>query len=197
MKPDFDIGLNYQRPTSEPMQHCETVCSANNWNRSNPRISSRFQNYPFSQLANVRNPRLLKSIVEYPPNSFNMSKRGYIPADILNQKVQGIKLPMDKATMQIMVIATGAWSQHWFEHQCSIPVNPVQGQMLLFKTPENWLPTVCMNQVMYLIPRLDGHIVCGSTWRMSVLTNALLYKPSKIFIKPVWTWCLNWPISQL
>jgi glycine oxidase len=67
--------------------------------------------------------------------------------------------------------------------QCRIPVNPVQGQMLLFKTPENWLPTMCMNQVMYLIPRLDGHIVCGSSMadvgfdqRPSLQTQQNIYK---------------------
>ncbi len=37
--------------------------------------------------------------------------------------------------------------------------------MLLFKTPENWLPTMCMNKVMYLIPRHDGHVLCGSSMR--------------------------------
>ncbi|NEU33843.1 FAD-dependent oxidoreductase, partial [bacterium LRH843] len=85
--------------------------------------------------------------------------------DIVNQQVQGIKTADGQSYhADHVVIATGAWSQHWSEQlQCSIPVNPVQGQMLLFKTPENWLPTMCMNQVMYLIPRLDGHIVCGSS----------------------------------
>ena len=62
------------------------------------------------------------------------------------------------------VISTGAWSEHWSSQlQLHIPITPVQGQMLLFKGPENWLPTMCMNEVMYLIPRRDGHIVCGSS----------------------------------
>jgi glycine oxidase len=37
--------------------------------------------------------------------------------------------------------------------------------MLLFKTPQDWLPTMCMNKVMYLIPRRDGHVLCGSSMR--------------------------------
>lgn len=62
------------------------------------------------------------------------------------------------------VLTTGAWSEQWSRQlNIQLPVQPVHGQMILFKTPENWLPTMCMNRVMYLIPRSDGHIVCGSS----------------------------------
>lgn len=57
--------------------------------------------------------------------------------------------------------------------------------MLLFKAPEHWLPTMCMNNVMYLIPRTDGHIVCGSSMnhlgfdkRPSTQTQQDIYKAS-------------------
>jgi glycine/D-amino acid oxidase-like deaminating enzyme len=62
------------------------------------------------------------------------------------------------------VIATGAWSgllSEQFDWQ--VPVKPIQGQMILFKAPAQWLPTMVMHQGIYLIPRLDGHIVCGSS----------------------------------
>ncbi len=62
------------------------------------------------------------------------------------------------------VLTTGAWSEQWSRQlNIQLPVQPVHGQMILFKTPENWLPTMCMNRIMYLIPRSDGHIVCGSS----------------------------------
>ena len=65
-----------------------------------------------------------------------------------------------KHTADHFVITSGAWSHYWNSQlQLEIPVEPVQGQMLLFKTPAHWLPTMCMNRVMYLIPRMDGHIV--------------------------------------
>ena len=66
-------------------------------------------------------------------------------------------------------------------HTSKIPVHPIQGQMLLFKTPENWLPTMCMNRVMYLIPRQDGHIVCGSAWLIVALAPQWMSKHSRIF----------------
>ena len=185
---DFDIGLNYKDQHQEPMQHCELL-QREQLEQVNPRISSRFkQAIHFPQLANVRNPRLLKSIVEYlkrqPQVTFH--EQAWVHTfDMLNQQVQGIKTADGQSYhADHVVIATGAWSQHWSEQlQCSIPVNPVQGQMLLFKTPENWLPTMCMNQVMYLIPRLDGHIVCGSSMadvgfdqRPSLQTQQNIYK---------------------
>ena len=185
---DFELGLNYKDQHQEPMQHCELL-QREQLELVNPRISSRFkQAIHFPQLANVRNPRLLKSIVEYlkrqPQVSFH--EQAWVHTfEMVNLKVQGIKTADGQSySADHVVIATGAWSQHWSEQlQCSIPVNPVQGQMLLFKTPENWLPTMCMNQVMYLIPRLDGHIVCGSSMadvgfdqRPSLQTQQNIYK---------------------
>ncbi len=65
-----------------------------------------------------------------------------------------------------IVLATGAWSQQWAAQLgLEIPVQPVQGQIVLFKTPAQWLPSMCMNKVMYLIPRQDGHVLCGSSMR--------------------------------
>ncbi|MFY0034910.1 FAD-dependent oxidoreductase, partial [Acinetobacter baumannii] len=48
-----------------------------------------------------------------------------------------------KHTADHFVITSGAWSHYWNSQlQLEIPVEPVQGQMLLFKTPAHWLPTM-------------------------------------------------------
>jgi glycine oxidase len=71
--------------------------------------------------------------------------------------------------------------------------------MLLFKTPENWLPTMCMNNVMYLIPRQDGHIVCGSSMkhagfdkRPSAQTQQDIYQASVAMVPEL----ENFPVVQ-
>ena len=122
----------------------------------------------FPQLANIRNPRLLQSLIQYLKQHPLVRFFEHCPIEKLitqHDQVQGIQ---SKNGQQFfadhVVLASGAWSQYWAaETQSKIPVQPIQGQMLLFKATKDWLPTMCMNRVMYLIPRLDGHIVCGSS----------------------------------
>lgn len=167
---DFETGLRYAGQYQEPLQHAELL-DQTQLQQLNPKVVHSFkQALYFPELANIRNPRLLQSIVSYLKPHPRVSWQEHCKISQLNirqGRVQslstenGLSFKADQ-----VVIATGAWSAHWSEQLgLKIPVQPVQGQMLLFKTPENWLPTMCMNQVMYLIPRRDGHVICGSSMR--------------------------------
>lgn len=185
---DFDIGLNYKEKYQDPIQHCEYL-KRTQLEQVNPHISQQFQHaIYFPHLANIRNPRLLKSLITYlkqHPNAEVYENTWIEKFNIQNQHIQSIQTTNGQHFVaDQFVIATGAWSNCWSEQlQLSIPVEPVQGQMMLFKTPENWLPTMCMNKVMYLIPRMDGHVVCGSSMqhigfdkRPSIQTQQNIYK---------------------
>lgn len=185
---DFELGLSYKDQHQEPMQHCEYL-QREQLETVNPHISAQFQHaIYFPHLANVRNPRLLKSLISYLKQhpQVEVYENTWIEKfNIQNQKIQSVESANGQHFVaDQFVIATGAWSNCWADQlQLSIPVEPVQGQMMLFKTPENWLPTMCMNNVMYLIPRLDGHIVCGSSMdhigfdkRPNVQTQQNIYK---------------------
>ena len=165
---DFEIGQQYAEHHNEPMQHCQLL-NRENLEQANPRISQQFQQAMyFSEISNVRNPRLLKSIITYLKQhpKVKLYENTWIDHfEIKNNKINSIQTTQGQRFIADQyVIATGSWSEHWSNQLgLKIPVHPVQGQMLLFKTPEQWLPTMCMNKVMYLIPRQDGHIVCGSS----------------------------------
>lgn len=165
---DFEIGLQYAEKYQEPMQACQKI-QHNQILRINPHVSSQFsQALYFPHLANVRNPRLLQSLIAYLKQQPRVQFVEYCQIDqleIKNQHVQAIHTNSGQIfSADQFVLATGAWSQKWASQLgFDIPVQPIHGQMALFKTPENWLPTMCMNKVMYLIPRVDGHIVCGSS----------------------------------
>ena len=45
----------------------------------------------------------------------------------------------------------------------TLPVEPVKGQMLLYRMAPGWLPSIVMARGRYAIPRRDGHILIGST----------------------------------
>ncbi|MFW2035049.1 NAD(P)/FAD-dependent oxidoreductase [Acinetobacter junii] len=165
---DFDIGLSYAAKFNEPMQQSEYL-NQNQLNQINPRVSAKFEEaIYFPHLSNVRNPRLLQSLISYLKQHPLVRFSEHSPIEkliIQKHKIKGLQSEDGHQHFADHVVLTsGAWTKHWEEQlQLNIPVRPIQGQMLLFKTPENWLPTMCMNQVMYLIPRQDGHIVCGSS----------------------------------
>ncbi|TSH78124.1 FAD-dependent oxidoreductase [Acinetobacter sp. RF15A] len=168
---DFEIGLRYAEQYQDPQQQAQLL-DQRQLGQINPRVDqTKFkQALYFPELANIRNPRLLKSIISYlrqHPRVIWQEHCKISQLDIQQGHVQqissenGLSFQADQ-----FVIATGAWSAYWSEQLgFDIPVQPVQGQMLLFKTPEHWLPSMCMHKVMYLIPRRDGHVLCGSSMR--------------------------------
>ena len=63
-----------------------------------------------------------------------------------------------------VIVSAGAWSGIILEKlNLSLSVKPVRGQMLLFKGPANLLPSIILAEGKYIIPRLDGHVLVGST----------------------------------
>ncbi|RDC52503.1 glycine oxidase ThiO [Acinetobacter sp. RIT592] len=168
---DFEIGLSYAKTHQDPQQQAELLDQAK-LQQINPRINqSKFkQAIYFPELANIRNPRLLQSIIRYLRHHPRVTWQEDCKITRLNIQQGCVKSISDEHGRIFQadqyVFTTGAWSQYWSQQLgLEIPVQPVQGQMLLFKTPENWLPTMCMNKVMYLIPRPDGHVLCGSSMR--------------------------------
>lgn len=168
---DFKIGLSYAETHQDPQQQAEWLDQPQ-LQQINPRIDqSKFkQAIYFPELANIRNPRLLQSIISYLKQHPRVTWQEDCKITRLNIQQGQLKNISDEKghifQADQFVFSTGAWSQRWSEQLAlEIPVQPVQGQMLLFKTPENWLSTMCMNKVMYLIPRQDGHVLCGSSMR--------------------------------
>src|SRR5690606_13293980 len=167
---DFETGLNYAEQHQEPMQQSLYI-EQEQIEQINPQVSAKFKHaLYFPQLANVRNPRLLHSLSCYLQQHAQVSWQEHSPIrkiKISHDKIEAVQTDNGEwIEADQFVFCTGAWSAQWStQFNLNIPIRPVQGQMVLFKTPPHWLPTMCMNQVMYLIPRQDGHIVCGSSMR--------------------------------
>lgn len=164
---DVPVGLNFAEQHAQPMQRSELLQGAA-LHRLNPRLADHLQQaLYFPEIANIRNPRLLQSLLRYiqqHPRAQLIEQQAVERLLIQAGQIQGVVCANGRYTADRVVICSGAWSAAWQQQLgLRIPVNPVHGQMLLIKTPAAWLPTMCMHKVMYLIPRVDGHVVCGST----------------------------------
>ena len=62
------------------------------------------------------------------------------------------------------VVASGAWTAGLLEATgLSLPIQPVRGQMILFRGPPGLVSRIILRQGRYAIPRRDGRVLFGST----------------------------------
>lgn len=112
-------------------------------------------------LAQVRNPRLLKAL------AVALRRRGvelHEGHEVSGWQVSGGKLRGVKTRHAVWpcaraVLAAGAWSAALG----ATGIRPIKGQMLLFKLQPGDLNQIVIDDEAYVIPRRDGHVLVGST----------------------------------
>ncbi|MET1081100.1 MAG: FAD-dependent oxidoreductase [Pseudomonas sp.] len=118
-------------------------------------------------LANVRNPRLLKALraALHLHANVRLCEGAEVSGFIVRQgRVLGVRTAEGELHANQVVLAAGAWSALLLAHLgIGLPVEPVKGQMILYKGPPGQLPVMVLAKGRYAIPRRDGHILVGST----------------------------------
>lgn len=117
-------------------------------------------------VAQVRNPRLMKSLrealvrigVDFVEHA-EVDEIGAVAGGVSGVRAAGTDYRAER-----YVLAAGAWSKNLLGRLGEpIDVKPIRGQMLLFKTPPGLLKQIVLYKGIYLIPRDDGHLLVGST----------------------------------
>ncbi|MBF7142953.1 MULTISPECIES: glycine oxidase ThiO [Pseudomonas] len=118
-------------------------------------------------VANVRNPRLVKALraaLAALPNvtlKEHCSVLGFVHKQ---GRIQGVSTDAGEVLADQVVLTAGAWSGELLATLgLALPVEPVKGQMILFKCAEDFLPAMVLARTRYAIPRRDGHVLVGST----------------------------------
>jgi len=120
-----------------------------------------------ADVANVRNPRLVKSL---------KAALSALPAVTIHEhcevsgfiregeQVLGVQTSLGEIRGDQVVLAAGAWSGELLKSLgLALPVEPVKGQMILYKCASDFLSCMVLAKGRYAIPRRDGHILIGST----------------------------------
>lgn len=120
-----------------------------------------------ADVANVRNPRLVKSLkaaLLALPNVVvheQCEVRDFVRD---GTRVIGVSTAAGDLLADSVVLAAGAWSGDLLTRlDLALPVEPVKGQMILYKCASDFLPSMILAKGRYAIPRRDGHILVGST----------------------------------
>lgn len=120
-----------------------------------------------SGVANVRNPRLAKSLREALLRLPNVSVREQVEVTGFlreGERVNGVRTEQGDFTADSVVLAAGAWSGELLAKLgLELPVEPVKGQMILYRCAPDFLSSMVLAKGRYAIPRRDGHILVGST----------------------------------
>jgi len=118
-------------------------------------------------VANVRNPRLIKALrtaLQQMPNVTlheHCAVSGFIRE---GERVTGVNTAQGDIHADQVVLAAGAWSGELMKTLgVELPVEPVKGQMILYKCAADFLPSIVLAKGRYAIPRRDGHVLVGST----------------------------------
>ena len=137
-----------------------------------PHLSSDFQHGLWMpHIANVRNPRLGKALrksVQLNPLVTVLENTAVCGFGRENGRLVSASVERDGRTESLsagqFIVTAGAWSGDLLSNLgVTLPVEPVKGQMLLFRPEVRLVNSVILSGGRYLIPRRDGHILVGST----------------------------------
>jgi glycine oxidase len=81
-------------------------------------------------------------------------------------RVQGVETSMGRVHAPVVILAAGAWTSFLAPSDKgahSISIEPVRGQMLCFETRQLLARHVIYSPRGYIVPRLDGRLLAGST----------------------------------
>ncbi len=119
------------------------------------------------EVASIRNPRLgqaLRESVRKHPNITLCEDSEVTGFSLFGERVLGVKTSRGEHQGGETVLAGGAWSGELLAKlNLGLPVEPVRGQMMVFKAVPGVVDRVVMLDGRYVIPRSDGRVLVGST----------------------------------
>ena len=120
-----------------------------------------------ADVANVRNPRLVKSLkaaLQALPNVTIHEQCEVLGFIREGEIIAGVHTAQGEIRGDEVVLSAGAWSGELLTSLgLELPVEPVKGQMILYKCASDFLSCMVLAKGRYAIPRRDGHILVGST----------------------------------
>ena len=120
-----------------------------------------------ADVANVRNPRLVKSLkaaLQALPNVTIHEQCEVLGFIREGEVIAGVHTAQGEIRGDEVVLSAGAWSGELLTSLgLELPVEPVKGQMILYKCASDFLSCMVLAKGRYAIPRRDGHILVGST----------------------------------
>ncbi|MHB1936875.1 MAG: glycine oxidase ThiO [Acidobacteriaceae bacterium] len=118
------------------------------------------------EVAQVRNPRLIKALRSDVTRRGGRIEEGVRVTGfrIHAGQLEALRTDQGERPVDRCVIAAGAWSAELLASiGIRLPIGPVKGQMLMIRGQPQDVRHMIQDGPCYLVPRLDGRILVGST----------------------------------
>ncbi len=168
-----DTGIDPQwQACGMLMLDVEDLLAAQSWAQQRQVELQLFSDRPgtvlMPQTAHIRNPRLLAALAA------DLQRRGVlieqgaevVAFELDGQRLKALRLADGRVlSAQSALVCAGAWAGQLLRPLgWSLPVYPVQGQMICYApAPISRPEHMIMRASQYIIPRRDGHLLVGST----------------------------------
>jgi glycine oxidase len=117
------------------------------------------------EVAQIRNPRLTKTLHHAMGQKITIHEQTKATELLIEEdRVRGIKTPDGAIEAERVIICAGAWSGALLKNSLTPPaIEPVLGQMILFRHRPGAINRIVLHNDRYIIPRQDGRVLVGST----------------------------------
>ncbi len=117
------------------------------------------------EVAQVRNPRLVRGARQAIAGKVDIREHAPVTSLLVRKgRVSGVATDEGPVSADNVIICAGAWTRGLLEPLGAAPdIQPVRGQMILFRARPGLVSRIVLNADRYLIPRRDGRILMGST----------------------------------
>ncbi len=131
-----------------------------------PRLGEAEAGIWLPQIGQLRNPRMMQALVKACA-TLGVELVERCPAEqllIRDGRVRGVRTAVNEVHADTVVVAGGAWSRQLLAGLgVDLQIEPVKGQMLLYRSEPGLVRRIVLSKGHYVIPRRDGHILAGST----------------------------------
>jgi len=148
----------------------QTITDAQQIREIEPRASTSIvSGLWLPDIMQIRNPKLVKALRA----SFDALGVKYLEHTAVDEliieagAIKGVKTASETFAADKVIIASGAWSSGFIRGKKNVAVEPVKGQMIMFRGEPGLIRRMVLSSGHYIIPRKDGRVLAGSTLERS------------------------------
>jgi glycine oxidase len=117
------------------------------------------------EIAQIRNPRLVKAAFKAIRERVEIRQHTQVSGFITGgDRIRGVTTSSGNHLSECVIVCAGAWAGTLLNDYLPRPdIQPVLGQMILFRASPDAIKRIVLHQDRYVIPRRDGRVLVGST----------------------------------
>ncbi len=159
---DPEAALRWRHKTPQPVQQLSPSAIAT----CEPALEADAETALWMpEVAQVRNPRLVKACYGAIQHRVEIRPQTQVSRLLTSQgRIIGVETAQGKFSADCVIVCAGAWSGNLLQPFLPSPrIEPVLGQMILFRSRPGAIQRIVLHQDRYVIPRRDGRVLVGST----------------------------------